>query len=369
MRILEALGNPVDYGGVEMMVLNSLSAMDYSDLEIDCFTPYSCENIASRCLLNELGVKIHELGIPFSTGISIIRIIRPFRQFLHQNRYDVIHIHSGSIFALAAMAAEAHKAGIKKVIVHAHSTGYHHSMKRRIKRRLAALVMSYSADVYCACSKAAADWMFVPEYARNAILISNGINLERFVYNPVIRNQMRKKLGLEDKFVIGHTGRFAVEKNHPFLIRVFEKVIEKDNNCHLLLLGDGEDRAIIERLIEEKDLTSFVTLTGNVDNEMVPNYLQAMDVFILPSLFEGLPIVAIEAQAAGLPVVLSDTVTKETRVTDEVSFLSLNDDLSVWADEILRHRNMKRTDNRTKLVEAGYSIEQTAEQMRRLYLE
>ena len=347
--------------------MNATALIDGTDMEIDYFTPYENKNPSFTEWVFKQGRTLYSLNLPRRKQMGRLAIKAPFRHFINHHSYDVVHIHSGAIGSLAVMAAEAKKAGIRKVIVHSHNNGERLTVKRRMIRRLAAMIMAKSADVYCACSRAAAAWMFEPEYAKNAIIINNGIDVERFAFQPEIRQRMRKKLGLEGRYVIGNVGRLSKQKNHLFLLRIFEKVLEKDASSRLLLVGDGEEREIIQKQIDAGGLSDFVICTGAVDD--VEFYLQAMDVFVFPSLFEGFGIAALEAEAAGLPVIASDVVPRDVKVAEAVCFLSLEENASAWADVILRYRNTKRTDNRENLVEAGYSIQHTAEQMRKLYQE
>ena len=368
MKVLEAFGEPVMSGGQEAFVFEFLKNINMDNLQIDCLTAYEWGNEKYRQIVEEHGGAAYALNLPFQPGKSRMNIAEPFREFLQDHAYDVVHIHSGSISALAVMSSVADTAGVKKVIVHSHVAGDKDNLRHKILRFVASLSMKRHVSVYCACSKEAAEWKFAPQYARRTHVIKNGIDTERFAFNEEKRNEYRKKLGINDEcFVLGHVGRFTYQKNQAFLIDIFMRLIERVPDSKLLLVGDGEDREKIETQIKILKLTDKVILTGNVKN--VQDYLQAMDVFVLPSHFEGFPIVGVEAQTAGLPVVLSDTITQDVKLTDNTMFLSLKDTpISVWTDEILRLKNYKREDGAEKIKDAGYDIKSTAETIRKLYL-
>lgn len=368
MKVIEVFGEPVLSGGQEAFVFEILKNINMKNLHIDCLTAYEWGNESYRQIVEEHGGTAYELGLPFQPGKSRMNIVDPFREFLQNHFYDVVHIHSGSISALAVMASVADNAGIKKVIVHSHSTGYNDNLKHKVLRFMASLSMKKHVSIYCACSKEAAEWKFMPPYARQARIIKNGIDTSRFAFNTAKRNEYRKKLGISETcFVVGHVGRFSYAKNQTFLINVFKHLTEEVTDSKLLLIGEGEDRETIETQIQGLGLTDKVILTGNVGN--VQDYLQAMDVFVFPSHFEGFGIVVLEAQAAGLPCVVSDCVPQAAGIVDDIVFLNLKDTpVSIWTENIIQFKSYKREDRAELIKNAGYDIKSTAETVRKLYL-
>ena len=365
IRILEAFGEPIADGGQEAFVFGTMEKMNMDGLRIDCLTAYDCRSEKYRSLVERLDGSVYALNLPFAPGKSRRNIRKPFREFLKSHHYDVVHIHSGSISVLVIMAEEAGKSGVKKVIVHSHVDGENDNLKHKLLRFVASIPMASHATTYCACSQKAADWKFEPKYAKKAHIIKNGIDTDRFRYNPSKRAQMRQELGIDSKFVIGHVGRFTYQKNQEFLLDVFEKLLKTNSSAHLLLVGAGEDFEKIKKIVKGKGLEQSVTLTGSVTN--VQDYLQAMDVFVLPSRFEGLGIVAIEAQCAGLPVIASDAVPRDAAITD-MEFLSLSENTDQWADMILSCKSTERKDNSQKSKAAGFDANHTAEVIRRMYI-
>ena len=366
IRVLEAFGEPIADGGQEAFVFGVMDKMDMTGLTIDCLTAYDCRSEHYKTLVKKLGGKVYALNLPFAPGKSRENIRKPFAEFMRRHHYDVVHIHSGSISVLAIMAAVADKAGVKKVIVHSHASGDKDNIKHKILRLMASLSMRRHVDVYCACSREAADWKFARKYADRAVIIKNGIDTERFAYRPKKRLEMRSRLGLERSFVVGHVGRFTKEKNHEFLIDAFEKVAEKDPAAKLLLVGAGDEMGMIKTLVKNRGLNDRVIFTGSVAN--VEDYLQAMDIFVLPSLFEGLGIAAIEAECSGIPVIASDNVPGDIKLTDHVRFISLEAGKDAWANQIISHKDENRAERSEGIIRAGFDINQTAKNIRALYL-
>lgn len=364
IRVLEAFGEPIADGGQEAFVFGVLEKMDMQGLQVDCLTAYDCRSEKYRGLVENRGGHVYALNLPFAPGKSRGNIRKPFRKFLKDHQYDVVHIHSGSISVLAIMAAEAGKAGVKKVIVHSHASGEKDNLKHKILRFAASHSMRRYADLYCACSRNAAEWKYEPKYAKNAYIIKNGIDTDRFKYEAQKRTEMREKTGLGDKFVIGHVGRFSKEKNHEYLLSVFEIISKNDPTACLLLVGAGDEMDRIKSLVKKKQLEEKVVFTGSVTN--VEDYLQAMDVFVLPSRFEGLGIAAIEAQCAGLPVIASDALPNDVDLGN-ISFLPLSAATAAWAGKIEKMKDMDRKDISALVKKAGYDINETAKLVKELY--
>ena len=224
------------------------------------------------------------------------------------------------------------------------------------------------ATHYVACSKRAGHWMF-----GNApfTLMPNAIDAQRFAYNPQTRTEVRKSLGLENKFVIGHVGRFSPQKNHFFLLDVFSELCQKRDDCILMLIGGlGTAGKDIEKNMRTKaeimNLSDKILFMGTYED--ISGFYQAMDVFMLPSLYEGLPVTVVEAQAAGLPCVLSDRVTSEVKITEETCFLSLRDSPDAWAKRLLSFRGGERRNTVDEVRKAGFDIYETAKQLEAYYV-
>lgn len=366
IKILEAFGEPIMAGGQESFVFGVMDKLDMTGLMIDCLTAYDWQVENYKELVQAKEGHCFSFKLPFIPGKSRKNIKKPLEEFLKNYHYDVIHIHSGSISVLAIMAEVADQAGVKKVIVHSHATGQGNNLKHKVLRFVASLSMGQHVDIYCACSKEAADWKYEKKYADKALIIKNGIDTDRFFFNPPKREEMRRTLKIQEQaFVIGHVGRFSWEKNHKFLIEVFEKISKREREALLLLVGDGDEMANVQEQVKSKGLENKVIFTGSVQN--VEDYLQAMDVFVVPSLYEGLGIVAIEAQSTGLPIVASTCFPIGVAITDNLVFLDLSEGKEKWVDKVISFKNILRHDNKEEIISAGYSIEQTAKSVREIY--
>ena len=227
------------------------------------------------------------------------------------------------------------------------------------------IISKYATDFF-ACSNEAAVFMF-PKNVRNVKIINNAIIAEKYRYNEMIRANVRDKLKVENEILIGHVGRFHMQKNHVFIIEVFRRVIEIDKTVKLMLIGDGELKNQIVRLAQKYGiLNNIIFLEKRMD---VNELMQAMDVFLFPSVFEGLGLALIEAQASDLPCVIADTIPKDAILTDRVDVLSLKDSVDKWARTILSAAKKKdRRDQSTLLSEKGYDIKENANKLK-LYLQ
>ena len=246
-------------------------------------------------------------------------------KILVENKYDVIHVHGNS----GTMYFEIHaakKSGIPVRIAHSHSTSCKFMLAHKILKPLLNRDLTHAL----ACSDMAGKWLFTGNYT----VLPNGIDVEKFAFSQVVRDEYRKKLGLEDKLVIGHIGYMDTEKNHIFLLNVFEKLIKEHPEARLLLIGDGRLRSEIEIFIKEHNLGEYVQVLGKRSD--VAQFYQCMDVFVLPSIFEGLPVTLVEAQTAGLPCVVSDTVTKQVNITNNIEYVGIQDvNITDWVERIL----------------------------------
>lgn len=367
IKVLEIFAEPISNGGQESIVMNVLKAIDRTDMIIDVATPYYCDNNYYKDIIKQISGKLYCWELPFRPGKSRFFYIKLVREFLNRHPYDVIHIHSGSVSALAYMAYAAKKAGVKKIVVHSHASGTE-NIKHFVLKKLMGPIFLISATDYCACSVLAADFKFPHSVVKKKCnIIKNGIDTSLFKYNKGTREEIRKNLGIsETTFVVGHVGRFSIEKNHVFLVNVFAEIKKQNVDSKLILIGSGEEEENIKNKIEQFGLKENVIFVGNVND--VYNYMQAMDVFVQPSLFEGFSIVALEAQGVGLPVVLSDIIPKEVAITDNVQYIPLESSYKEWADKIIKCKGLERKDTREQIVAYDCDIRTTAEIIRNIYL-
>lgn len=375
VRVLEINVDDQGNGGVFSLVKNIIeSKPENIKIDIAALEPFEKqENITH---LNNLGTSVYYVGHNGNKLRKQQVIYNNMVHLLKKKKYDVVHIHADVANKLLVSGLAAKKCGVPKIILHSHATGTDGN-NRELKEKIHKVCRQRLADLgaeYAACSYVAAKWMFPRIRKEDVTIIKNGIDLEKYRYNPEVRKETRKQLGLNDEdFLIGHVGRFMYQKNHEYIIDVFDAVCKKwldekrKGNVKLLLVGDGELVSDIKKKVKAKGLEDRVILYGlsNKVNEL----LQAMDAFILPSHFEGLPIVGIEAQAAGLPVLFSSNITREARLIKTSKFISINDDsIEKWVENLLKISvNFTWVDTMEILQGKGYGINETVKELVQLY--
>ena len=317
-------------GGIESFLCNLLEPMDHSKLEVDIVSA-KLEKSDFTARLEARGVRFIQLSGSLN---DMSRNCRMFRGLLRRRRYDVVHLHlyQGVSMAYCRIARQE---GVPVRIIHSHNEALRRSFLKPVKlllHRWGRRCFTSDATALWACSKAAADFLFGPHKA--VTLIPNGIDTNRFRFNDDIRQTMRKELGLADCLVLGTVGRLCSQKNQIFLLEVFVRLIQLRPDSRLLLVGDGKDREMLERRAAQLGIQAQTIFYGRSDE--VERMLWAMDVFALPSLFEGLSVAAVEAQAAGLPVLCSSGLSREVKLTEKTEFMSLETGPKAWADKIMK---------------------------------
>lgn len=366
-KVLEVNVDDNGYGGVYALVKNVIEHKPENlQIDIACQEPFEKqENIDA---LNEMGTQVYYVGCGGNKILKQRHIYTYLKQLMKTKGYDYVHIHSDVSNKLWVAGKAAKDAGVKNIIMHSHAAGVdgaHRNAKEKI-HQFFRTKLKHLGTQFVACSDLARQWMFPNIDERQVLLIHNGVDLEKFRYRPENRARVRQKLDLENAVVVGHVGRFAYQKNHRFLIRAFQLFKQREDRAKLLLIGEGELKGEIESLVRDLHLQDSVIFYGA--SQHVEQLLQAMDVFALPSHFEGLPIVGVEAQAAGLPVVFSDQITKEAKLTDAVSYLPISDkSAALWADAIQEAFTHSRQDTYPRLYEEGYDIRYTVNQFLNLY--
>ena len=296
--------------------------------------------------------------IMFKGGVETLEFFSvEISRYLPEDEYDVFWYNTCTLTNIDYLVY-AKKYGIKKRIIHAHNSGNETSKLRGIFHYLNKTRLSQYATDYWSCSMVASEYF----YNENIInspkhhIINNAIQTKDYTFDEAVRNEIRKEYKLEDKYVIGHVGRFQYQKNHEFLVDVFNEYLKLDNKAVLMLVGQGEGEEAIRQKVADLGMTENVMFMGVRSD--VNKLLQAMDIFVLPSHFEGLPLVLVEAQSAGLPCYVSkDVITKESDVTGNIEFISLDDGDKKWAQIIYDN---KKSDDRNKytqlVIDAGFDI-------------
>lgn len=298
---------------------------------------------------------------------SIFKNVVEIRRLLRRERFDVVHSHMTLMNFYVLFFANS--TGTKLRISHSHNAFRSSNPLKLAFWSALKPLNKWFANRWFACGREAGIFLF-GKHAMDVgkvTILPNAIDLGKFEYNPIPRAHIRKELGISDKdFVVGHVGRFMDQKNHKYLIDIFASLVKKRPDAWLILVGMGELEEQIKDYVVERGLKDRVVFIGSVDN--VNDYYQAMDVFALPSKFEGLPVVSIEAQAADLPVLVSSNVDRSCAITDNVKFMSVDLSPSVWADELLKMPNHPRgVGIQKQLQKAGYDIRTEAGRLETLY--
>ena len=352
-------------GGIESFLSNVLMRLDMTRLEVDIVATQLCDSIFTESL-KEHGVRFYELS---GDQHRVMENHRRFRAILRDRRYDVLHLNAFHGLSLAYLRI-AREEGVPTRIAHSHNTALRKTMTKPIK-----LIIHYwsrgrytrDATDLCACSKSAAAFLFSAKELdrRGYKYIPNGVDAKRFRFDPVVRERMRHELALDGKFVIGHVGRMCFQKNQSFLLDVLAEAVKARPESMLLLVGEGEDKPMLKERARRLNITDKVLFYGAC--ERVERLYWAMDVFAFPSLFEGLGIAAVEAQAAGIPVVCSEYVPEETHITQSISSISLSAGTAVWADALLAAPG-PTPDGADAVREAGFDVTDAAALLASRYL-
>ena len=291
--------------------------------------------------LEKTGIKVYHLPEP-SKGY--VRYLKNLSKLFDENQYSVVHAHTMFNCGWAMLLAWAKK--VPGRISHSHSikmADYHYSILAKVYQTVMQKLIHIFGTEFIGCGRSAGEWLFGKKFfKKNGTIIYNGINTKQFLFSSVKREEMRGEFNIRDKFVIGHTGHFMKVKNQQFLISLMPEILKQRPEAVLLLLGDGELKEKNREYCKELGIEDKVIMTGNVSN--VSDYLCAMDVFVFPSLYEGMPLSIIEVQCNGLPCVISDTVPEDVFLTDLIRPLSLKSPKEKWIGEICnasRHDSQK----------------------------
>ena len=349
----------MDIGGMESFIMNVYRQLDRSEIQFD-FLVHHKRRGAFEDEIERLGGTVHHTSV-LDDG-NLLRYRRQLRKLFQKHpEYRIVHGHLGSM-ALWYLKAAAEQ-GVPWRILHSHCPGHIHSLKGDIKHVLFQFSPRY-ANVRLACSETAGRYQF---HKQDFEVIPNGIAVDNFLYREEVRNSLRAQYGLEGHLVLGHVGRFYYEKNHAFLLKIFQAVQRERPDAVLLLIGDGLLREETEKLAESMNLKDSVRFLG-LQKNTAPFY-QAMDAFLLPSLYEALPLVGIEAQCAGLPCFFSEGVSCETALGSNCWFFSIGDGMEKdWAKAILDSGS--REIDRTVISESlrAFDVRVVAESLRQRYI-
>lgn len=358
IRILQVV-NIMDRAGLETMLMNYYRNIDRTQVQFDFLTHRDTPGVYED-EIKKMGGRIYRAPRLYPQNYpKYFLFMKNF--FREHPEYQIVHAHIDTMSAFPLYVAK--KAGIPFRIGHSHSSKLDHDAKLPIKY-IAKLLMPCEANIYCACGEKAAQFMYP---GKNVKIIHNAIDLQAFEYSEKKRELMRNKLGLKNKFVIGHVGRFYYVKNQTFLLDIVREIKQVNSDVRLLLIGKGEDELRLRKKVDTLGLQENVIFL--IDRSDVNDLYQAMDVFVMPSVFEGLPVVGVEAQANGLPCLFSNTISNEVILTSMAKQMDLEKSAVVWAETIMKMKRNESTETQRQLREQGYDISFEAKRLMNWYME
>lgn len=358
LRVLQVV-TYMGRGGLETMLMNYYRHIDRTQIQFDFLVHREFEADYDAEIL-ALGGKIYRL--PKLNPFRHVYLKQLDSFFAAHTEYKIVHSHLDCMAGIPLKYAKKH--GVPVRIAHAHNSNQARNIKYILKLWFKRKIEK-NANILCACGQEAGQWMFGK---KEFTILNNAIDAKAYLFNTKIRLSIREEFGIsKDAIVVGHVGSFRVQKNHRYLIEIFSKLKEVQPNAVLFLAGDGTLMNEIRMMVKDLDIEDSVIFAGS--RKDVADLLQAMDVFCFPSLYEGLPVSIIEAQAAGLPCLISDKVPIACKITELVEQLPLETDKSKWVQSIIVNAKQQRRDTYSEIVEAGFDIKENAKALQSFYLQ
>lgn len=359
IRILQIVPN-MQSGGLENLIMNIYRNIDRNKVQFDFLVHYK-ERKFFDDEIEELGGKIFRF--PLRDDNNIFKYIKELNRFYKDHpEYKVIHCHMSSIGFINFVIAKHNKINVR--IAHSHNSSTDKTLKGRVKR-LMMLPYKYLSTINYACSTESGKYLYGNKKFE---IIPNAIDTNKFEYNEKYNEEIREKFKINmDDIVIGHIGRFNIQKNHIFLLKSFKEAVRKDNKLKLLLIGDGELMSTVKKYILDNELEKNVIVTGVVSDTW--KYYSAFNIFALPSLFEGLPVVGVEAQCSGVKCIFADNITRDIVVSDLIEFKELNEE--IWTNEFLSYKkssNDSRKKYKDVVLKSKFNIKKLASYLEKEYI-
>lgn len=368
IRVLQIVGR-MDRGGIENFIMNVYRNIDREKVQFDFLCHYGRE-AAFNDEIRAMGGRIYEMpAIRDETHVyywKLFAYIGALNKFFKEHKeYKIIHGQMTNTASIYMPIAKRH--GVTTRIAHSHNSHGKVGMLGVVTDILKKPVYRYATDLF-ACSEAAAKYFYPESYikAGKVKIVPNAVDAGRFRFNPEKRKQMRAEFGVGDKLVIGCVGRFRTEKNQAFLLNVLKEALKTEPTTVLLFAGDGPLEDTCKQKADEMGIADKCIFLGMRSD--IPDVMQAMDVLAMPSLFEGLPVTGIEAQAGGLPIIASSGIPEEMNAINMVEFVALDAGEKVWADKLIENAKNTRVDTLETIKAAGYDIHTTAAWLQEFYL-
>ncbi len=352
----------MDRGGAETMVMNYYRHIDRTKVQFD-FLVHRERRGAYDDEIEALGGRIYRMCPIYPQ--NFVRYKRELRVFFQEHpEYRIVHSHMSELGYFAF--CEAERNGVPVRICHAHNAPHGFDAKMIMRTYFKKRMIPHLTHLFM-CGIESGRWLYGRENEGRFIMLNNAIDAAAYTCDPMKRVEMRRRLGLTNELTVGHVGRFNPQKNHPFLIDIFAALLKKEPDAVLLLVGGGGDMPKIQAKVQALGIAEHVRFLGVRSD--VADLMQAMDVFVFPSLYEGLPVTMVEAQAAGLPCLISDKVPPECIITKGlVDVQTLSADPEVWAEKILEKRDFPRTDRRNEIAAHGFNITTEAVKLQEFYI-
>lgn len=358
LRILQIV-TYMGRGGLETMLMNYYRHIDKDKVQFDFLVHRDFKADYDDEILS-FGGRIYHVSrlVPWSKGYR-----EELKRFFREHpEYKIVHVHQDCLSSVALQCAK--ECGIPVRIAHSHSANAVKNLKYPIKLHYMKKIPKYATQLF-ACGERAGNWMFG---GADFEVVHNAVDTENYICSQEKYQKSREQFGVKNEILIGHVGSFSPAKNHSFIIDIFNEVIDKQTNAKLILVGDGDRRPAIEEKVKSLGLEDKIIFTGIRTD--VNEIMQAMDVFLFPSLYEGLPVTLVEAQAVGLPILMSDQISEESVITqDLITIKSLSDSADAWADKLIEIAGQKKESHIWEVRESGYDIQNEAKKLQEFYLE
>lgn len=364
IKILMVLGS-TSMGGAQMFVLNLLRNINMEKFKVDFAVNFREQGGGIEKEIRQMGCEVYYL--PYFRVYNYFQVIKEWRKFLSEHHYDIVHGHSTNSASVYLKVAK--EMGCV-TIAHSHSAGFRGNLFARLMKKIFIRDVGKVADYWFACSAKAAEHLYgkgynnYPQYYD----IPNAIDAGKYLYSKDIANKIREEIGIKgDEFLCGHVGTFSKPKNHIFLLAIFKEILKINPKSKLVCCGAGALMPEVKDKAAKMGIVDRIIFPGVVHN--CNEYMMAMDVFVFPSLFEGFPFSVIEAQATGLPVVMSDVITSEVDITNMVHRCSLDDTAKEWAKKIFSLSEVKnRKDYNIVIASSKYNMRTCADMLEKLYI-
>lgn len=360
-RIL-IIGMTQNHGGIESYIINTYKKINKEIYQYDFVNMWK-NKIAEQDFFERRGCKVYNIPNEYK---SPIKCYKQLKQIIINNKYNIVYINKNSLCSSIVLKA-VKNSNVPIRIIHSHNTKSTGGILGNILHEHNRKKISNYCNYFFACTEKAGEWMFNPEIIGSSryYVINNAIDLDKFIFNYKIRNRLRNKLNIsKDTIVIGHVGRFEKQKNHDFLVEIFNEVHKRNKKTILILVGKGSLEEKIKEKVKTLKLNDSVKFLGA--REDVNELYQIFDVFCLPSLYEGLPLVGIEAQASDLPCIFSNNMSLKVKMLEKAYFLSNLSSPEEWADLILKNYG-ERKNNKVIMQKNNYDIECETIKLEKMY--